>query len=257
MKSSILTLALITLIHSLAIGQIISTSKDSLLIVVTEYSYTPADTFYLYNKGESLLTVDSIKTEHAYSYQVEINFSDTTVYFNLINFEPIEDFNLSPNDSARIIFSDPDLCPFCNSSNDYVPFTDSVTFYSNSIVKPQYMLAIFGDGYTGIKETETTVIDNFKLYQNYPNPFGKSAGVGNATIIEYSVPAGDAKFASPTVRLNVYDALGREVATLVNKEQAPGKYSIRFNAASLPSGIYFYRLTAGNFVQTQKMVLVR
>ena len=152
MKRSILILALFMLIHSLTMGQIISTSKDSLLLIITEYSYVPADTFSLYNKGESLLTVDSIKTEHGYSYQVEINFSDTTVYFNLINFEPIETFNLLPNDSARVIFSNPDLCPICGSPNDYAPFTDSVTFYSNSIVRPNYMLTIMEIGRASCRE---------------------------------------------------------------------------------------------------------
>ncbi len=63
------------------------------------------------------------------------------------------------------------------------------------------------------------------------------------------------------VSLKIYDALGREVATLVNKEQAPGKYSVQFNANSgvgeLSSGVYFYTLRAGNFTQTRKMLLLK
>ncbi len=245
MKRSILILALLTLIHSLTIGQIISTSKDSLLLIMTEYSYVPADTFFLYNKGESLLTVDSIKTEHGYSYQVEINFSDTTVYFNLINFEPIETFNLLPNDSARVIFSDPDLCPICGSPNDYVPFTDSVTFYSNSIVKPNYTLSIIGDGSTDIKETETIVVDNYKLYQNYPNPFNPT------TTISYFLSK------SSFVNLSVFNLLGEKVATLVDNYQTTGLHMIKFNSEKITSGIYIYRLNNDDISLTRKMILLR
>ncbi len=93
----------------------------------------------------------------------------------------------------------------------------------------------------------------FSLSQNYPNPFNPT------TTISYAIPnVGDANFASPTaVKLVVYDALGREVTTLVNAKQAPGNYSVKFNASKLGSGIYFYTLRAGNFVQTKKMVLMK
>ncbi len=57
--------------------------------------------------------------------------------------------------------------------------------------------------------------------------------------------------------LKVYDVLGREVATLVNEVKEPGTYTVEFNASSLASGVYFYRLTAGSYVATQKMILMR
>jgi hypothetical protein len=59
------------------------------------------------------------------------------------------------------------------------------------------------------------------------------------------------------VRLVVYDVLGREVAVLVNERKAPGSYEVRFDGSSLPSGVYFYRLETGTFVQTRKMVLLK
>jgi hypothetical protein len=59
------------------------------------------------------------------------------------------------------------------------------------------------------------------------------------------------------VKLVVYDILGNEVATLVNKEQAPGVYSVSFDATNLASGVYFYRIQAENYVQTKKMLLIR
>jgi parallel beta-helix repeat protein len=85
----------------------------------------------------------------------------------------------------------------------------------------------------------------FELSQNYPNPFNPS------TTIQYSL-----KGRSP-VELVLYDILGRQVVVLVNEEQDAGYYKIQFNAVTLASGIYFYRIQAGDFVQTKKMILLK
>ncbi len=102
-------------------------------------------------------------------------------------------------------------------------------------------------------ENENDLPVEFNLEQNYPNPFN------NTTTISYAIPnVGDAKFSFPTtVKLVVYDILGREVATLVNKKQAPGKYSVQFNGSNFASGVYFYTLQAGDFIQTKKMILLK
>jgi len=85
----------------------------------------------------------------------------------------------------------------------------------------------------------------FSLDQNYPNPFNPT------TTIAFSIPqAGD-------VTLKIFDALGREVATLVNGVRSAGEFNVVFNASSLSSGIYFYRLQAGNYVDTKKLVLMK
>jgi len=86
---------------------------------------------------------------------------------------------------------------------------------------------------------------DFKLEQNYPNPFNPS------TSIQYAI--GSKQF----VRLRVFDVLGEEVATLVNEELSAGSYKAEFNASDLVSGIYFYELNAGRFVETKKMILLR
>jgi S-formylglutathione hydrolase FrmB len=88
------------------------------------------------------------------------------------------------------------------------------------------------------------------LYQNYPNPFNPS------TKIKYSVPTVGTSFMK-FIRLKVYDILGNEVATLVNEEKPAGTYGITWDADNLPSGVYFYRLQAGDFIQTKKMILMR
>ncbi len=87
---------------------------------------------------------------------------------------------------------------------------------------------------------------DYKLYQNYPNPFNPT------TTINYSVPV-----AAGNVTLKIYDLLGREVASLVNENLSSGNYQVKFDASSLVSGFYFYRLQAGSFSETKKMLLVK
>ncbi len=103
------------------------------------------------------------------------------------------------------------------------------------------------------RNTIVSIPNNFFLSNNYPNPFNPT------TTIRYAIANVETQdFASlQNVTLKVYDALGREVATLVDKKQAPGKYSVQFDAVELPSGVYFYTLRAGNFVQTKKMLLLK
>lgn len=92
---------------------------------------------------------------------------------------------------------------------------------------------------------------NFYLYQNYPNPFNP------ITTIKYSIPVMVGQTSSVPVVLNVYDILGRSVATLVNEIKTPGIYSFKFNASGLPSGVYFYRLQSGSFSETKKLILLK
>ncbi len=107
---------------------------------------------------------------------------------------------------------------------------------------------------TDVEETDIHIPEHFSLSQNYPNPFNPT------TTIEYQIPTavGDEIFSSPTaVKLVVFDILGREVETLVNEKQIPGKYWVKFDDSNYASGIYFYRLTAGDFAKTQKMILLK
>jgi len=101
-----------------------------------------------------------------------------------------------------------------------------------------------------IQEKSTVFPNEFNLEQNYPNPFNPS------TIIKYSIPNVGTWHAS-SVQLKVYDILGREVATLVNKKQKPGNYEVIFDAENISSGVYLYRLQTGANSKTRKMMLLK
>ena len=89
------------------------------------------------------------------------------------------------------------------------------------------------------------MVNGYSLEQNYPNPFNPS------TTIKYQIP--ELSF----VTIKVYDVLGNEITTLVNEEKPAGNFEVEFNASNLTSGIYFYRIQAGDFVETKKMVLMK
>jgi len=97
---------------------------------------------------------------------------------------------------------------------------------------------------TGNAEKKISSID-FKLGQNYPNPFNPS------TKIRFTIPR------SSRTSLIIYDVLGNEISVLIDKDLSIGEYEYEFNGSSLPSGIYFYRLTSGRYSQTRKMILVK
>jgi photosystem II stability/assembly factor-like uncharacterized protein len=98
---------------------------------------------------------------------------------------------------------------------------------------------------TGIKQPSIEVPTRFSVSQNYPNPFNPT------TVINYQLPVNSA------VTLKIYDVLGRKVAALVNGRQNAGYYNTTFNGANLPSGVYFYRLEAGTYHDTKKLLLLK
>lgn len=98
---------------------------------------------------------------------------------------------------------------------------------------------------TGVGEINNVIPDSYNLSQNYPNPFNPS------TQIQFSIPSQE------FVSLKVFNALGKEVAELVNRNLAAGNYSVDFNASKLSSGIYFYTITTNKFSSTKKMILIK
>lgn len=127
-------------------------------------------------------------------------------------------------------------------------YEGNLTVRTNSGIKTIYLKGEGIEPATNIFEN-TYVIKDFKLYQNYPNPFfnyGESA-----TIIKYDIPH------ETFVVLKIYNTTGSEIATLKSEVQQAGSYSVNFTAGGLNSGVYFYKLNAGQFTQTGKMMILK
>jgi len=127
--------------------------------------------------------------------------------------------------------------------------------HGDAIILGVYDSYLFADSYsfwrrplsdiiTGVNQ-KNKLPTSFSLQQNFPNPFNPT------TTIIYSIPK------SCFVSIKVYDILGREVTTIVNENKLAGNYTVQFNAVKLTSGIYFYRMQAGDFVQTKKLILIK
>lgn len=108
-----------------------------------------------------------------------------------------------------------------------------------------YYREISGDDPIGITENQNQVPSRYELKQNYPNPFNPT------TTIEFGLPVDD------NVRLEVFDIIGRHVATLIDEKIKAGNHSVKFDGKNLSSGIYFYRLTTAKMVDTKRMMLVK
>ncbi|MCX6121918.1 MAG: FG-GAP-like repeat-containing protein [Ignavibacteriales bacterium] len=142
-----------------------------------------------------------------------------------------------------------------NGGNNWISQTSEINTALNSVYfvnntgwavgEAGTILKTTNGGVTFVKDAKTEIPDQFVLYQNYPNPFNPN------TRIEYGISK------ASHITIKIFDILGREVATLINEVKSAGIYTTTFNAAKMLSGIYFYRLQAGNFVETKKLVLLK
>lgn len=160
-------------------------------------------------------------------------------------------FEVERNDGNDII-SDPNFKKIAfipGNGTSSIPHNYSYSDEISGSLKFYYRLKQidFGGHFDYSKKIEINITEPaaFSLRQNYPNPFNPS------TKIKYNLPSDE------FVTLKVYDFLGREAATLVNEEKSAGIYKVEFDGSKLPSGIYFYRLQAGDFIQTKKMILLK
>ncbi len=183
--------------------------------------------FYAANKGSGILLIDSVSVAGScFSVQTQtFSIAPNSVFIYQLLFKP---------DSA-------------------ISYSGSATFYS---VSGNVIVNLSGEGKQNAVSVDDVSIEvkNFKLEQNFPNPFNPS------TRIKYSVPS-DFNGQTLKVKLVIYNILGMEVATLVNENKAAGEYEILFDSASfgggLPSGVYMYKLEAGSGVETKKMILIK
>ena len=131
----------------------------------------------------------------------------------------------------------------CSQENDILVSNDSlnVTLGAESITT----FVSSGDIIVTIENSSFTPVQSFNLYQNYPNPFNPT------TTIKFALAK------TCNVTLGVYDLVGRLVATLVNEKLEVGYHTVEFNASNLASGVYFYTLDTGDFIQTRKMFIIK
>ncbi|MBE0571883.1 MAG: T9SS type A sorting domain-containing protein [Ignavibacteriaceae bacterium] len=173
--------------------------------------------------------------------------------------------NSSFNASLRLYYSDIDIQGINENNLKLVRLTNDGWIYVGGTVNTDenyveasniHDVGIFAfadpDSITNLDDDVEGLVNEFVLEQNYPNPFNPS------TKIRYTIPNVTLSDVEGSfVTLKVYDVLGNEVATLVNEEKTTGSYEVDFNVSGLTSGIYFYKLTAGSFVETKKMILLR
>ena len=130
------------------------------------------------------------------------------------------------------------------SPNQYA-FTDKLLNAGKYIYRLKQIDFDASFAYSSEVNVDVNFASEYSLEQNYPNPFNPS------TKISFSVPQ------SNFVSIDVFNSIGQKIATLVNEQMNAGNYSVNFNAANITSGIYFYKMTAGNFTEIRKMILVK
>lgn len=127
----------------------------------------------------------------------------------------------------------------------FYPWYNGAASTSKYFYTQQMVIKGSTTGGTGVQTTDPQLPGEFALGQNYPNPFNPS------TVINYELPK------SSVVKITVFDILGNEIQQLLNRAESAGYHSVTFSAQNLASGMYFYRLQAGNFTQTRKMILLK
>ena len=154
-------------------------------------------------------------------------------------------FNLTQNEPVTIIVG------YTIGQGSSATNSVTVTKIQSQFVQ-QFYQSNFNDNLVSVENEIISQPTDFTLYQNYPNPFNPN------TTIKYSITSvisnGERNL---NVALKVYDVLGREIVTLVSEEKPTGNYEVEFDASSFSSGIYLYKLQAGAFVQTKKMLLIK
>ncbi len=142
------------------------------------------------------------------------------------------------------------------TANIYLWNTGS-PFNANRIIIPMWQYnsrhnGVYGDNpLVGLEPVTNIIPESFELKQNYPNPFNP------VTKIRFSITQGNSGSGSMLVKLSVYDITGKLTTVLLNSVLEAGEYETEFNASQLSSGIYFYTITAGNFVNTKKLMLLK
>ncbi|MBZ0203091.1 MAG: T9SS type A sorting domain-containing protein [Ignavibacteria bacterium] len=247
-------------------------------------SGTPIDYINAWNKNGTSLTGFPIGPINAVNNQITLADIDNDNNFELIcddntstagrgkylafnhDGSPVAGWDVNTNGAT--FFSTPMLgdvnrdgvLDIAGSGMNFSPITSTFYLWNTAapyiplkIINPMWQFnsrhnGVYGDNpLVGIEPISGVMPSKFSLGQNYPNPFNP------ATKIKFEIPAGVSAYTT----LKIFDMLGREVNTLVSEELVAGTYEVAWSAKNQPSGVYFYKLNAGNFTQTKKMLMVK
>ncbi|MEJ2105015.1 MAG: M20/M25/M40 family metallo-hydrolase [Ignavibacteriaceae bacterium] len=218
---------------------------------------TKSTIFALFNEAKSLIGgyanifVDSVKTLSSNDFHLkDIEMTQASAEgVNIISYET----NFDSTTQQGILKGKPVGVEYIG--NDYKSVIISFPLYymnkqqAKSFI--QYVLTEKFDEVMPVEEPVSEFPAEYKLYQNFPNPFNPS------TKIKFNVPVTLSEAEGSLVTLKVYDVLGNEIETIVNEEKLAGTYEVEFTAVDLPSGVYFYKLQTGSFIETKKMILLK
>ena len=207
--------------------------------------------------------IDSFKIPgYGFGKGISVDKKSSNIYFKSYT-NTIVELNLDTEEVAEAV-SDPDLIFVYGYGYDHTTGThyvlDARNFSSNGSmivydgegskinsyetgIAPRRVVFEYSDTPTGMNAEVRP--SNFKLHQNYPNPFNP------VTNISFSIPE------QSRVKLTVFNAIGEEIAVLIDKKLRAGTHSVVFNASKLSSGIYYYRIQAGGFISVKKMTLLK
>jgi hypothetical protein len=266
-------------------------APSTVLLESPRYELTQTAWVYLYDwgiNGNSFVPILMKSDQPDNSFQYRLALSPNTVITSINNWDNTvfqTGFNMNLNEWYMITSVLKEDTVFTYINNEYVSFMtlsypiisdtkpleigrdvpgtteyfygklDDIKIYNRALSTEEVQNLYNYNSTTEVKNETIIMPDNIFLAQNYPNPFNPS------TKIRYSIPIITSSRAESRegglVTLKVYDILGNEVATLVNEVKPSGVYEVEFNASNFSSGIYFYKLSAGAFIETKKMILLR
>ena len=203
------------------------------------YGFTSSKLYSSSNNGiswDSLNIPYSFNTIESNPYNANILYggADSGMYISVNKGLSWALYNNSFTPSRKVIGISKDN----NSSDTVLVCTDKAIF------------KVWDSFIVGIRTEESKTTQNFTLFQNYPNPFNP------VTKIKFDIPS-KVKGQTSNVKLIIYDALGKELQVLVNERLNAGSYEMEFNGNNFASGVYFYKLEAGDFVETKRMILLK
>lgn len=229
-------------------GQNIIVSKDSLKYLTSLHNNN--DSIYIYNTGNNILSIDSMENfNYTYNYLLKYSSKDSIeksgyvgYYSEIFPSPDLFPIEISAKDSGKFVFQY--IPPITKISVFDIIREDSIFIYNNSQNQTVLTIHILNDIPLNINDRINKSF-KYKLLQNYPNPFNPF------TSIQFLISK------RSWIILKVYDILGNEIATLVNEEKLPGNYKVKFDGSKLSSGVYFYKMRAGEFIDTKKFILLK